>query len=143
MAITVTKDTTDDPMIEADLVMQTIEKNRDRLRTTSGMIMSLSGMSISASLAIVLFLLKEHAATTATVALIVLAAISLFVAAFFAIEASFFRNDYAITTRSQFLSDLLRLLHREMRLVRWASVSTLIGLGFLALAVAVHAIELL
>jgi hypothetical protein len=107
------------------------------------MIMSLSGMCLSASLAIVIFVLREQVATTSSVSLIIVAAVSFLLAALFSIEASFFRNEYAITTQSQFISDLLKLLDREAYLVRKASIATLVGLGFLGAAIAAQAIQLL
>jgi hypothetical protein len=138
MSIQITKDTTEDPWVDTELIIRTIEKSRDRLRTTAGMIMTLSGMSVSAALAITIFLLKQQSASFTTLVLVGLAAVSLFAGSLLAVESSFFRQEYAITTQSQFVADLLKLLGREMRFLRLASASTLLGLALIAAAVLVE-----
>jgi hypothetical protein len=135
MPIEITKDTTTDPQISGEILITTIEKNRDRVRTTAGMILSLSGMSLSAALAIALFAVKENKVRPVSLVLICLAAVLFLSASLFAIEASFFRQQYRITTRSQFIADLLQLFSRETRYVRVASVFSIGGLACLVTAV--------
>lgn len=141
MAIRITKDTTSDPLVESDVVITTIEKNRDRLRTTASMIVGLSSMSLSASLAIAIFLVREHVAQKPTVVLISMAAFQFLLAAILAVESSFFRRNYRISTCSRFVADLLHVFEREIRFVRFASLAALGGLVFLFIATVLQALS--
>lgn len=114
--------------VETELVLQTVEKNRDRVRTTASMLLTLSGMLISFSAAFVLFVTDKAPNEQSTIALFASAVAAFVAAAVLAISATFLRTKYSISDMGKFVTDLLRLYNTELRLLRFASIVSIIGL---------------
>jgi Na+/melibiose symporter-like transporter len=118
--------------VSFDLLVNTVEKNRDRIRTTSGMLLTLAGILTSFCAGLVLFLVDKVHAGRATVLLFGLAIVVFVVSAIVAIVASFLNTKHAIVDKTQFLTDLLHLYNAELRLLRIASVTLIFGLLLLS-----------
>jgi hypothetical protein len=115
-------------MVETDVVLGTVEKNRDRIRTTAGMLLTLSGMLISFSAAFLLFVTDKAPNEHSTIAAFASAVVAFVAAAVLAISATFLRTKYSISDKTKFVTDLLRLYNSELRLLRLASLVSIIGL---------------
>jgi hypothetical protein len=123
--------------VDFELLVTTIEKNRDRARTTSGMLLTLAGILTSFSAGLILFLVEKVKPGRSTILLFALAVIAFVISAIVAIAASFLRVRHTIVDKPQFLIDLLHLYEAELRLIRLASAATVIGLLLLS-ASALH-----
>ena len=117
--------------VEPDVVLQTVEKNRDRVRTTAGMLLTLSGMLISFSTALLLFVTDKSPTEHRTIAAFASAVAAFVVAAVLAISATFLRTKYPVSDKTNFITDLLRLYEAELQLLRLASIVSIIGLVFI------------
>lgn len=122
--------------VDADLVLQTVEKNRDRVRTTAGMLLTLSGILISFLSAVVLFLVDKEPDERSTIAVLASAAGAFVTVAVLAISATFLRTKYSVSDKAKFVTDLLRLYNRELLLLRFASTVSILGLLLLVLGAA-------
>ena len=117
--------------VEIDLILQTVEKNRDRVRTTASMLLTLSGTLISFSTAFLLFVTDKARNEHSTIAVFASAVAAFVATAVLAISATFLRTPYSISDKTKFVTDLLQLYHRELRLLRIASLVSIIGLMLL------------
>lgn len=118
--------------VDLELVLATVEKNRDRIRTTGGMLMTFSGILTSSSIALTLFLVEKMGAGRMSVALFSASVFGFLSCAVLAIVSSFLRGVYPISDRTQFVSDVLHLYNSELRLLRLCSLMAIVGLLFLA-----------
>ena len=125
--------------VSLDLLVQTIERNRDRLRTTGTMFLTLSGLLLSTCLAVTLYLLEKQRGGKIALLVTGLASLCLLASACLSISATFLRSRYAITSEAQFATDLLRLFNAELRLARLAFSSLLAGLCVLTLGIVILA----
>lgn len=135
MSVKITSDSTQDEFVAHDIIVTTIEKSRDRVRTTAQMILSLSGISISGTLAISLYTLRYEPDLLAVSVLLVLAALVFVTSAFLAISSSFLRTKELVSTQSLFVNDLMSQLEGEHRLLRISAVFLLLGLILLVAAI--------
>lgn len=120
--------------VELDLIASTIERNRDRVRTISGMLLSLAAILIPSCTAFVLFVAQNAKSQRFTLTLFVLSVVSFLLSAVLAILSSFLRTEYAIIDKPRFVADLLQVYNSELRLLRIASVIVILGLSFLTAA---------
>lgn len=118
--------------VEPGIILETVEKNRDRLRTTAGMLLTLSGILISFSAAFLIFVSDKAPNEHRTIGIFAVAVVAFITSSVIAISATFLRTKYAISYQSKFLSDLLALYSTELRLLRVASVVTIVGLILVA-----------
>jgi hypothetical protein len=114
--------------VEIRLIIDTLERNRDRTRVTANMIVTLSGILISLSSALLLYLVHEKAMAPSVLLSFIFAIFGLFIASLLGIASTFLRTDYAVSDEPQFLTDLLRLYNSELRLLRSATVALTFGL---------------
>jgi hypothetical protein len=111
-----------------DAITATIEKNRDRVRTVAGMLLSLSGILISFSAGFVIFVADKATKDHRTIAIFIGAVLAFLVSAALAISSSFLRSEYAISDRAQFTTDLLALYNSELRLLRIGCLVVILGM---------------
>ena len=114
--------------VDFDVIVATVEKNRDRVRTVAGMLLSLAGVLMSFSSGFVLFVSDKAPREYRTIGLFVATVLFFLISAVLAISSSFLRSKYAVADKAQFTTDLLQLYSSELRLLRIASVTTTIGL---------------
>jgi hypothetical protein len=128
-------------IVEQKLVIDTIEKSRDRIRVTANMIVAFSGVLISFSSALVLFVTKDDPAQRASIILFVCAVVAFLSAATMGIASTYLRSESSISNHANFIFDLTRLYRAELRLLRGATASMIFGLVFIvtALATFLHA----
>lgn len=125
MAIRIIGQQTNVKAVDANLLVNTIEKNRDRVRTLANMVLSSSSVLISASLAFLLYLgnnkiLDRTSAITIIVCLAVLLSASVS-----SIGAGLMRTKYVISDQGQFVESLLKLLSSELK-VTYAAIGLLL-----------------
>ena len=114
--------------VTANRIMDTIEKNRDRVRITANMLVTLSGILISFCSAFVLFLTKEKLLGVLPILIFVLAAGTFLSSAILGISSTYLRVAYAVLDEPQFINDLLHRYNAEMRLLRLATATMIVGL---------------
>jgi hypothetical protein len=91
------------------------------------MTLTVAGVMVSATVAFALYV-TEHAARRRGVAAIFSAAtITFFVAVLMSIVASSLRHTYVLSSRSQFVLDLLKLYYAELRLLRLSFIPLFVG----------------
>ncbi|KAF0145432.1 MAG: hypothetical protein FD156_1002 [Nitrospirae bacterium] len=139
MSIRVIKEQHKDEKVEFDTIIQIIEKNRDRVRTTGNMILTISGITLSATLGLLLFLSDKGGITQRsmmTLGILFGSAISInLISIFFSITSSFLKEKYALTTKLKALTDLLKLFYSELRLVRISFILLIIDLLVITIGV--------
>jgi hypothetical protein len=114
--------------VKVDLLVSTIETNRDRIRTLGNMLITAAGILISACLAFLLFIV-DKGYTDTVVALLLGLAILLFLASTcLSIASSFLRKKFIVLDEAQFVEDLLINLNNELRVSHYAFLSLLAGL---------------
>jgi hypothetical protein len=129
MTIRILSHVSKDEPVKTDLIITTVEKNRDRIRATSGMVITTSGILISACLGIILFT-TDKKLITETMAWAFGAALGCFLcASVLAVLSSVLRTEYGVSSEAQFVSDLLKIFGSELRLSRLALGSLLLGLA--------------
>ena len=118
--------------ISFDEIYQVIERNRDRVRALSGMIASTSGLFISVSFGVILFIVgnKEKFAGHVyyLIWLILIGLFLLLMASCLAIFSGVFRRSYSIIDQKKFLDDLLQLYFSEHMFLRFALICFFVGL---------------
>lgn len=141
MAIKIIKDSTKQVNVSNDLIIRTIETNRDRVRTSANMILSLSGIVLSASMAFLLFIIEKKVADWLTILSFGFASLCFLVAAYNSIHSSFLRKTFTISEEAQFITDLLYLLNQEISLLKRATFSILTGMLVLSIGVVIFIIN--
>ncbi|MBR1219832.1 hypothetical protein JQ557_17625 [Bradyrhizobium sp. U87765 SZCCT0131] len=114
--------------ITAARIMDTIEKNRDRIRVTANMMVTLSGILISFCSTFVFFLTKEHIPGHLPVIAFTAGAIAFLFVATLGIASTYLRIDYPVLDEPRFIHDLLDRYHSEMRLLRISTAIMIAGL---------------
>ncbi|WP_054762268.1 hypothetical protein [Methylomonas koyamae] len=122
--------------VELDLLITTIEKNRDRVRSVASMLLTFSGTLISFGSAFLLFVSDKAPSERRTISIFAFAILLLITAAALSIFSSFLRNKYSMSNKSEFTSALLQLYSAELRLIGVAACFTILGLTALVTAVA-------
>lgn len=127
----------DHNFVDQKIVIDTIEKNRDRVRTVIGIILSSTGFLFSANVASLLFNVDKLRNTEPFVRILYLASLTtLLLTVLFCVSAAFLRTTYSITTRVKFINDLLTNYYRELRMVKVASFLLSVALFIFLCAVA-------
>lgn len=121
--------------VELDLLITTVEKNRDRVRSIASMLLSFAGTLIAFSSAFLLFTSDKAPSERRTIAVFSLAIALLIIAAALSIFLAFLRNKYSISDKSEFVSALLELYEAELKLLKTAAVFAICGLIALVAAV--------
>jgi hypothetical protein len=122
-------------------LMDTIERNRDRIRVTANMIITLSGILISFTTTSVFFIARENAAHL-SVFLFLAGAGAFLVSAILGISSTYLHFRYAVLDETQFVMDLMHRYHSEIRLLRLATGVLILGLLLLIVAVTAFATTL-
>jgi hypothetical protein len=139
MTIRIIKEKHDEEAVDFHSIVQIIETNRDRVRATGNMILTVSGIILSAIFAFLLFLFNKGGQGQMERILLILffgGAICInLVSIYFAITSSFLITKYPITTRINMINDLLLLFHSELRLVRISFICLILGLLLLAIGI--------
>jgi hypothetical protein len=135
MTIRILRDVSNDPLVSRELLAQTIETNRDRVRTSADMLLTLSGIVLSASFGFLLYVMEKRVANPATLASLLAAILCFLMASYFAIETSFLRGPHAISSESQFVADLLAVFNRELGHLRAGTRWAFLGLSALTVGV--------
>lgn len=114
--------------VEIELVISTIETNRERVRTIGNMMITATGILTPVCLAFLLFFIDKGFLNVDAI-LLILCAVSLFLVALcLSIVSSFLRNKYLIVDEAQFVESLLTLLNTELRIARWSFATLVLGL---------------
>src|SRR5436309_2290809 len=106
--------------VKLELLVNTIEMNRDRVRTIGNMLVTTAGILIPACLAFLLFFVDKGYIDTDIAALLAVAILLFLISSCLSIASSFLRNRYVIADEAQFVEDLLTNLNRELRFSRAA-----------------------
>ena len=111
--------------VTPQLVIDTIERNRERIRTVSNMILTMVGLLLSVSFAVVPFAYDKvrNASRQATIVIGIaysLTVLALLLSAYQSIFASLLRREYSITTVIKFIDDLMELYYTELLHLRVA-----------------------
>lgn len=137
MVIRIIGDYSEDPQVPIDTLIRTIETNRDRCRASANMLLTLAGVVLAASFAYLAFLFEKQPDMTPASVLFTVAAICFLVSAFSSVYSSFLNTEVPIAGQSQFVVDLLRMLHREVRFLRIAGATIVLGLVLLTSGIVV------
>jgi len=127
MPIEVIRHISNDSPVDDNLLIETLERNRERIRTIANMSLTVSGIMISSSIAFVLFAEEKGIGGPLLSAVFGLAMVLFFIAASLSLISSTLRRSYVISTRSQFIVDLLSLYYSELRFLRVSFVPLFIG----------------
>ena len=141
MPVKITGHQTQDQLVTDDVLINTIERNRDRVRTTASMVLTVSGIMISASVAFVLFTNDKKIGNALLSASFIVTATLFVVAAAASLFSTLLRTKVSMTSQSQFVLDLLGQYNRELRLLRIAIVPLLLGFLFMVIAVVLFSTE--
>lgn len=128
MVIRILRHESRDEPVDIQLIVDTIERNRDRLRTIANMSLTVSGIMISACIAFVLFAVDKKTGGVFLPVAFSVGAVFFFIAACVGIYSSLLRRKYSISTKAQFVEDLLSLYYSELKLLRACFISLLLGL---------------
>jgi len=121
----------DDGLVSFEVVRESIERSRDRLRVLANMVLTTSGLLLSACFAFLVLLLDKFASSGVGTVLritFVLSALCFLLAAVFSIVSSLLHARFTILTELKFIDDLLKLIQREVRLFTVAFFFMLVGL---------------
>ncbi len=120
MAVRVLRHSRVEKPVDARLLIDTIEKNRDRTRAVGNMLLTMSGVMISTCIGVSLFIVQRRSFSRAVFILVGSAAALFLLSGCLSILSSFLRTTHSITTEEKFISDLLQLQHSEARRLRWS-----------------------
>ncbi len=127
MAIRILKYKSRDESVSTDLIIDTVERNRDRIRTIANMSLTLSGIMISASTAFVLFAVEKKIGGIVLPLALAAAGACFFLSATISVYSSLLRTKYGISSEAQFVEDLLSLYYSELRLLRVCFFPLILG----------------
>lgn len=133
MAVTILRHFSQDALVDSQLLIDTIERNRDRLREIANMVLTVSGIMVSACTAFLVFAADKGVGGWWLGALFCAASLLFFVAACLGLSSAMLRTKYAITSRARFVDDLLALYYSELHRVRASLIPVFVG--FLAVTI--------
>lgn len=128
MTVKILRHETRDESVDSQLLVDTIERNRDRLRTIANMALTVSGIMISACIAFVLFIVDKRIGGIFLPIAFSMAALLFFIATCVSTYSSLLRTKYTIFTKAQFVDDLLSLYYSELKYIRASFVPLFLGL---------------
>lgn len=141
MAIRILRHESRDKAVEFALIVDTLERNRERIRTIANMVLTLSGIMISACVALIVFAADKDLATPVLKWSLALASVSFLPASWFSLLASFLRTKYTISGEAQFVTDMLALYYSELRFLRVAIIFLLLRLLITTMGIVAFASE--
>lgn len=127
MAIKIVNYESQDKPVEKQLIIDTVERNRDRIRTVANMALTVSGIMISTSVAVIIFSVDKQVGGNALPVAFGFAALFFFFAACVSIYSSLLRTKYTISSETKFVTDLIRLYYSELRLLRLCFLPLALG----------------
>jgi len=101
--------------VEADLIVSTIENNRERVRTIGNMMITTSGILIPANLAFLLYFVDKRVSDFAVILPLLGGVILLLFSSFFSVFSSLLRQKIQVSDMLNFVESLLRLYNSELR----------------------------
>jgi hypothetical protein len=126
--------------VKTEILISTIETNRDRIRTLGNMLISMSAILIPACLAFLLFLADKNLIGVKVAIFLVAAILSLLISSCLSILSSYFRSKFAIRDEVHFVEDLLKLLNSELRMSYFSFAFLLLGMVSMILGVLIFVI---
>ena len=138
MAVRIVKRELKDQNVEFSIILQIIERNRDRVRATGNMVLTVSGIIVSATVGITLFTLNQNLPDLAKVIVRVVFPIAIILSVtsiYFGVAASLLRVSYSVTTQLAILSSLMRLFESELRKVTLAFRLLMLSLATIVLGI--------
>lgn len=140
MPIRIVKEASRDEPVGFETLITIIETNRDRVRTMGNMILTVAGIILSATFAILLFIFdKGGMSHTFLIVAVVLFGGSILlnlISIYFSIASSLLKTRYSITTKINVITDLMDLFHTELQLVRLSFIFVLLALVFITFGTA-------
>lgn len=118
-------------LVSFDTIRDSIEKSRDRLRVLANMVLTASGLLLSACFVFIILLLEKFSGMQMAILLRIsfsVSALFFLLAAIFSIVSSLLRARFTIVTELKFIDDLLKLIEREAKLFTAAFVLLVLGL---------------
>ena len=118
-----------DEVVDTSVIVGTIERNRDRVRSLVTMMISATSILFSANLAILIFMIdKIKTAGLWSRVLGMLSVVCLIVTLVTSMMGAFLRRHFSITSTTKFIDDLLMVYYSELRIVRIAFAFLVAGL---------------
>jgi hypothetical protein len=127
--------------VKVDLLISTIETNRDRVRTIGNMLITASGILIPACLSFIIFFVDKGYSDTKVLILLAIAILLFLISSCLSIISSFLRKSYTILDEVQFIEDLIENLNKEIKISLIAFLFLIVGMIIMVIAVFVFAIE--
>ncbi len=140
MPIKILRHGSSEEAVGMELMIDTIEKNRDRIREVANMSLTVSGIMVSASIAIVLFCADKHIGGKYLSLSLCVASVFFFTSACLSLYSSLLRKKYAISSKAQFVEDLLSLYYSELRFMRASLVPLFLGFFTMTVSVIVFSV---
>jgi len=129
MTIRVLSHKTQPKMVEPALIVDTVERNRDRNRTVGNMVLTMAGILISMTIVLIVFSADKKINDIRLATAFFISVFAYVLTGMIGIASCFLRTKRTITTEAQFISDLLSLFLTELRLLRLSC--TFLALGML------------
>jgi hypothetical protein len=115
--------------VEQATIIDTIERNRDRVRSLVTMMISTISILFSANIAILILLVDKIKSTGFLPRLLgTLSLVFLLVALITCMMGAFLRRNYTLVSMTKFINDLFSIYYRELRIVRIAFSFLILGL---------------
>jgi hypothetical protein len=115
--------------VDESTIVETLERNRDRVRSLVTMMISTTSILFSANLAILIFTIdKIRTAGLLSRLLCVMSLVCLLATLVTSMTGAFLRRRYSIVTTAKFIDDLLTIYYSELRIIRIAFVFLVAGL---------------
>jgi hypothetical protein len=118
MAVKIVKSEFDSSPVPFETILDTVEKNRDRVRSIGAMVLTLCGILISASNALILFMTDKRLGSHRLRLALGTSVLCFGASAVLAVISCFLRREFPITNRSKFLLDMLAIYRSELFLLR-------------------------
>jgi hypothetical protein len=131
MAIKILRQETHDVAVPDRLLIDTVERNRDRIRTNANMTLTISGVLISACLALLIFAADKNIGGLYLRVSFCIACLFFFSSTCLSVYSCTLRMRFSISGQAQFTQDLLTIYYRELSLLRASYIP--LTLGFLTL----------
>jgi hypothetical protein len=128
VAIRILHQSTQDEEVDTALLVETLERNRDRIRTVANMSLTVSGIMVSACVALLLFCADKNVGLSTLPVAFCMACVLFFVAACLSLYSAMLRTQYVVSSKAQFVEDLLTVFYSELRLLRASLIPLFLGL---------------
>lgn len=122
--------------------LSTIEKNRERVRSLSNMILSSCSIFLPISFVILFFVIKETELKNFIVpGILILSDVILIISIFFSISSVYTKEPKAITTKFNLISQQTYYYIREQRNARISIIFLFIGIVLFLISLIIFAVE--